>query len=79
MTYTKILPQESGWYWWKPDENTDKIFKKKLPAGIYYFESLRPFNLEPEMYLALPRDRNRYPIKMMAGSWAGPIEEPKEQ
>jgi hypothetical protein len=73
---TEELPTETGWYWWKPNGKTDKVFKK-LPPGIYRLEVLSPFG-ETEIYLALPKDKNRYPAKWMAGSWAGPIPEPRD-
>lgn len=79
MTWTRRLPMRAGWYWWRPSDNTADLFRKRLPPGIYFLESIRMGDDPPELFLALPKDRNRYPIKMMAGEWVGPIEEPKEE
>jgi len=77
MKWTTALPVEPGWYFWEPNETTEKIFWRKLPEGIYRLE-LCGLPGRETLHLALPKDRNRYPAKWMGGRWAGPIPEPED-
>jgi hypothetical protein len=77
LTWTTVLPTEPGWYFWKPDDNTEKLFQKRLPEGVYRLE-MCGLKGDQSLHLALSKDKNRYPAKWMAGSWAGPIPEPQE-
>ena len=77
LTWTTVLPTEPGWYFWKPDGATDRLFKHWLPGGVYPL-AICGLEGKQELHLALPGDINRYPAKWMAGFWAGPIPEPQE-
>jgi len=67
MAWTTTLPTEPGHYRWRPGETTDKIFQSILPPGIYCLE-LTGIG-QKKLHLALPRDKNRYPVEWMGGEW----------
>lgn len=77
MEWSTALPTVEGWYFWEPSETTRTVFRAKLPRGVYFLE-WTGIPGEERLYLALPRDRNRYPAEWMGGRWGGPIAEPSE-